>query len=60
MAVNALSGNVWKGLVSFSIPFVISYLLQTLYGMTDLVIIGRFEGPASITAVAVGSQIMLW
>ncbi|MDY2739313.1 MAG: hypothetical protein SOU94_05750 [Acidaminococcus sp.] len=60
MAVNALSGNVWKGLVSFSIPFVIFYLLQTLYGMTDLVIIGRFEGPASITAVAVGSQIMLW
>ena len=26
--------------------------------MADLVIIGQFEGPASITAVAVGSQIM--
>jgi len=58
MAVNALSGSVWKSLVSFSIPFVISYFLQTLYGMADLVIIGQFEGPASITAVAVGSQIM--
>lgn len=56
MAVNALSGSVWKSLVSFSIPFVISYFLQTLYGMADLVIIGQFEGPASITAVAVGSQ----
>ena len=55
MAVNALSGSVWKSLVSFSIPFVISYFLQTLYGMADLVIIGQFEGPASITA---GSQIM--
>ena len=58
MAVNALSGSVWKSLVSFSIPFVISYFLQTLYGMADLVIIGQFEGPASITAVAVGSQFM--
>lgn len=58
MAVNALSGSVWKSLVSFSIPFVISYFLQTLYGMADLVIIGQFEGSASITAVAVGSQIM--
>ena len=58
MAVNALSGSVWKSLVSFSIPFVISYFLQTLYGMADLFIIGQFEGPASITAVAVGSQIM--
>ena len=50
MAVNALSGSVWKSLVSFSIPFVISYFLQTLYGMADLVIIGQFEGPAAITA----------
>ena len=52
-----LSGSVWKSLVSFSIPFVISYFLQTLRD-ADLVIIGQFEGPASITAVAVGSQIM--
>jgi putative MATE family efflux protein len=52
------SGNVWKSIIAFSVPYLISYFLQTLYGMADLFIIGQFEGPASITAVAVGSQIM--
>ena len=52
------SGSVWKSIITFSVPYLISYFLQTLYGMADLFIIGQFEGPASITAVAVGSQIM--
>ncbi|MCH3951353.1 MAG: MATE family efflux transporter [Acidaminococcus sp.] len=56
---NAITtGNVWKSIIAFSVPYLISYFLQTLYGMADLFIIGQFEGPASITAVAVGSQIM--
>ncbi len=51
-------GKVLGNLVRFSIPFLASYFLQTLYGMADLVIIGRFEGVASTTAVSVGSQVM--
>ncbi len=38
-------------------PYLLSYFLQTLYGMADLFIIGQFEGTASITAVSIGSQI---
>ena len=37
---------------------LLSYFLQTLYGMADLFIIGQFEGVASTTAVSIGSQVM--
>ena len=52
------SGSVFGNLVRFSLPYLLSYFLQTLYGMADLFIIGQFEGVASITAVSVGSQVM--
>ena len=52
------SGNVFKNIVAFSLPYLLSYFLQTLYGMADLFIIGQFEGAASTTAVSIGSQIM--
>ncbi len=58
MEKNLTTGSVWGNVVSFSLPYLLSYFLQTLYGMADLYIIGQFEGPASITAVAVGSQVM--
>lgn len=52
------SGSVFKNIVSFSLPYLLSYFLQTLYGMADLFIIGRFNGVDSITAVSVGGQVM--
>lgn len=50
--------GVFKTLLSFSLPFLLSYFLQTLYGMADLFIVGRFCGVESITAVSIGSQVM--
>lgn len=58
MEKNLTTGSVFKNIVYFSLPYLLSYFLQTLYGMADLFIIGRYEGAASITAVSVGSQIM--
>ena len=55
---NLTTGNVLTGVMYFSIPYLLSYFLQTLYGMADLFIIGQFDSVASITAVAIGSQIM--
>lgn len=52
------SGSVFRNMVSFSLPYLLSYFLQTLYGMADLFIIGQFNGVASTTAVSVGSQVM--
>lgn len=50
MEKNLTSGSVLKNLVYFSLPYLLSYFLQTLYGMADLFIIGQFEGVAGTTA----------
>lgn len=52
------SGSVFKNIVRFSLPYLLSYFMQTLYGMADLYIVGQFDGVDSITAVSVGSQVM--
>ena len=51
-------GSVLKNVILFSLPYLLSYFLQTLYGMADLFIIGQFRGVESTTAVSVGSQVM--
>ncbi|MEY8390383.1 MATE family efflux transporter [Lachnospiraceae bacterium 45-W7] len=58
MEKNLTSGSVFRNIVYFSLPYLLSYFLQTLYGMADLFIIGQFNGVDSITAVSVGSQVM--
>ena len=51
-------GNIVRGMLRFSVPYLITCFLQTFYGMADLFIVGQFNAPASISAVAVGSQLM--
>ncbi len=58
MEKNLTTGSVFKNVVLFSLPYLLSYFLQTLYGMADLFIIGQFDGVASTTAVSIGSQVM--
>ncbi|MGN0762937.1 MAG: MATE family efflux transporter [Aristaeellaceae bacterium] len=58
MEKDLTTGSVWKNILAFSLPYFLSYLLQTLYGMADLYIIGRFGSVAETTAVAIGSQVM--
>lgn len=55
---NLTTGSVLKTIIYFSLPFLLSYFLQTLYGMADLFIIGQFCGVSSTTAVSIGSQVM--
>ena len=52
------SGSVFRNVIYFSLPYFLSYFLQTLYGMADLFIVGQFDGVASTTAVSIGSQVM--
>lgn len=58
MTNDLTSGSVLKNMLRFSLPYLLSFFLQTLYGMADLFIIGQFEKVAATTAVSVGSQIM--
>ena len=58
METDLTRGSVFKSILRFCLPYLLSYFLQTLYGMADLFIIGQFDGVASTTAVSVGSQVM--
>ena len=56
MQNNLTSGSVFKNILSFSLPYLLSYFLQTLYGMADLFLIGRYGEVDGTTAVSIGSQ----
>lgn len=58
MEKNLTTGSVFKNLIFFSLPYLLSYFLQTLYGMADLFVVGQFNATDSITGVSIGSQIM--
>ncbi len=55
---NMTTGSVMKNILVFSLPYLLSTFLQTLYGLADLFIIGQFDGVAGTTAVSIGSQVM--
>ena len=50
-------GSVTKQLLKFSVPFLLSNLLQALYSVADMVIVGQFCGKSGITGVSMGGQI---
>lgn len=52
-------GSVTKQLFKFAIPFLLSNLLQALYSVADMVIVGQYCGKIGITGVSIGSQINL-
>lgn len=58
MKQNMTTGSVMKNILVFSLPYLFSTFLQTLYGLADLFIIGQFDGVAGTTAVSIGSQVM--
>lgn len=50
-------GNVGKLLVQFSLPFLLSNLVQALYNVADMFIVGLFNDAASLSGVNIGGQI---
>lgn len=51
-------GSILGNILSFSLPYMLSYFLQILYGLADLFFTGRYCDVASITAVSNGAQVM--
>jgi putative MATE family efflux protein len=54
-----VKGNVAKQLIVFAIPFIISNIIQTLYSVADMVIVGQFNGTASMSGVNIGGQVTM-
>lgn len=52
------SGNIWKQLLFFALPFMASNAMQVLYSTIDMVIVGEFVGTAGLSAVSQSSQVI--
>lgn len=57
MQRNLTKGSVFRNLIYFSLPYLLSCFLQTFYGLADLFITGQYNGAAAISAVSIGSQV---
>ena len=54
---NLSEGNVVKQLILFSLPFLAANIIQSLYSVADMLIVGQFSGTASMSGVNIGSQV---
>ncbi|MBQ8388554.1 MAG: MATE family efflux transporter [Clostridia bacterium] len=50
-------GNITKQLILFSLPLFLSNLLQVVYNMVDMMVVGNVLGEAGISAVSVGGDV---
>ncbi len=50
-------GNISKQLAVFALPLFLSNLLQVVYNMVDMVVVGKVMGQTGLSAVSVGGDI---
>ena len=52
-------GNVALKTIAFAVPIIITNLLQALYNIADMAIVGHFIGSAGMSAVNIGGQVTM-
>lgn len=52
------TGDVSRTLIVFSVPLMLANILQVLYNLVDMVVVGRFVGSAGLSAVSNGGDIL--
>ena len=52
-----LTGSVPRRLLAFSMPFLAANVLQSVYAVVDMIIVGQSVGSAGLSGVSIGSQI---
>ncbi len=57
-SLSLTEGRVMPALLKFTVPILLSLVLQTAYGTADLLIVGQFSGVSDVSGVTIGSQIM--
>ena len=52
-------GSVPRTLISFSLPLFLSGLLQMVYNMVDMIVVGQFKGTDGLSAVSIGGEVLM-
>lgn len=55
--VNMTEGSIWKNILIFSLPIIVSNVLQVLFNVADVAVVGRFAGAEALGSV--GSTTLL-
>lgn len=56
-STNMLKGPLWSSLITYTIPIILTSILQLLFNAADLVIVGRFSGSINVAAVSATGSI---
>jgi len=57
--LNLTEGDIGKTLMRYSLPVVLSSLLQSAYSMVDMILAGRFIGNSGMSAINNAGQVIL-
>ena len=49
--IRMTDGSLWKNMFLFSVPLMLSQLLQVLFNMADVAVVGKFSGAEALGAV---------
>jgi len=52
-------GSITKNLVAFSLPFFFTSLIQSLYNVVDVLIVGQFCGSAGVAGTSIGGSLTM-
>ena len=54
---NLTEGVIWKTLLVFALPIVLTNVIQQVYSIVDLIIAGKYVGPTGTVGVSVGGEL---
>lgn len=57
-SVDMLNGPIFKGIVVFAVPVMVTSILQLLFNATDLIVIGQFCGSHCVAAIGATNSLV--
>lgn len=55
---NLTEGDIFRSLIHFALPILLTLFLQALYGGVDLLVVGQFAHTTDVSGVATGSMLL--
>ena len=59
MIKDLTTGSVSQKLITFAYPFMLSNLLQVVYNLVDMIVIGQVVGSKGLSGVSIGGDLFL-
>lgn len=57
VGLNLTEGSIWRVMMIFAIPIILTNVIQQLYSMVDLIIAGKYVGAVGTIGVSIGGEL---